>query len=510
MGKSEPREERVRLDQVDQLPGNYNDHPLDQLLALQDSLRIFGQVRRVVLWPVPDQPGRFYAVAGWGTCQAAVMDGREEIAATVLPADGWSQDLVVAYAIADNETARLSRPQRQRLAELVGRLSMERSDLIPAMGLSAKTVEDLVAVARRAHQAALPLDQEEEDGGPPPDPGQARQAILDRWRVQPGDIWRLGDNVVDHVLVVADATLPASWEAGLHYLGQDQVDGVITSPPYANQRSAAYGGIPAENYASWWWSAVEPVLERFLAETGSLFLNVKAHAEDGRRLTYDLRIVLGMEGRGWSLIDTYCWKKNGYPGRFTNRLKNAWEPIYQLSRSAPPAHNILALGEVRERAEDGRGFRASRRALAEVQGGTEWGDAPDPETGLVLPSNVIIAPPDSTGILGEDHPARFPIKLPLFFVRGWSVPGRRAIWADPFAGSGTTLIAVHRLGQVGLAIERSPDYAAFILERWAAEIAESWGPERAQDPDLVPELVDNIAELEARPASVPGGYYGQT
>jgi DNA modification methylase len=39
---------------------------------------------------------------------------------------------------------------------------------------------------------------------------------------------------------------------------------------------------------------------------------------------------------------------------------------------------------------------------------------------------------------------------------------------EPFAGSGSTLIAAERLGRRCYAIEIDPRYAQVVIERWAA------------------------------------------
>lgn len=45
----------IDLGQIDPNPDNYNTHNADQLIGLQDSLRQFGYVRRIV---VQEQNGR--------------------------------------------------------------------------------------------------------------------------------------------------------------------------------------------------------------------------------------------------------------------------------------------------------------------------------------------------------------------------------------------------------------------------------------------------------------------
>jgi DNA modification methylase len=64
-----------------------------------------------------------------------------------------------------------------------------------------------------------------------------------------------------------------------------------------------------------------------------------------------------------------------------------------------------------------------------------------------------------------DHPAPFPLALPVTFIQAY--PGD--LWLDPFAGSGTTLIAAHRLGRRAVLIEIEPKYCDVILRRAEAE-----------------------------------------
>jgi len=44
---------------------------------------------------------------------------------------------------------------------------------------------------------------------------------------------------------------------------------------------------------------------------------------------------------------------------------------------------------------------------------------------------------------------------------------------DPYAGSGTTLIAAEQTGRIARLIEREPAYVAVALERWANLMAKT-------------------------------------
>jgi DNA modification methylase len=64
------------------------------------------------------------------------------------------------------------------------------------------------------------------------------------------------------------------------------------------------------------------------------------------------------------------------------------------------------------------------------------------------------------------HPTMKPVELVARAIRNSSKPGQLVY--DPFAGSGTTLIAAEQTGRSCRAMELDPRYAQVILERWGA------------------------------------------
>jgi DNA modification methylase len=63
-----------------------------------------------------------------------------------------------------------------------------------------------------------------------------------------------------------------------------------------------------------------------------------------------------------------------------------------------------------------------------------------------------------------EHPAVFPVALPDFVIRSYS--DEHAIVYEPFAGSGTSIIAAERAGRQIRAIELAPQYVDVALRRW--------------------------------------------
>ena len=64
----------------------------------------------------------------------------------------------------------------------------------------------------------------------------------------------------------------------------------------------------------------------------------------------------------------------------------------------------------------------------------------------------------------EEHPTMKPVKLFAYLVRNSSRPGDLVL--DPFAGSGTTVIACEQLKRRAAVMELDPHYASVIVERW--------------------------------------------
>ena len=62
------------------------------------------------------------------------------------------------------------------------------------------------------------------------------------------------------------------------------------------------------------------------------------------------------------------------------------------------------------------------------------------------------------------HPTQKPVALISRALRNSTIRGEVAL--DPFAGSGTTLIACEQLGRRCLALEIEPKYCDVIVQRW--------------------------------------------
>jgi len=281
------------------------------------------------------------------------------------------------------------------------------------------------------------------------------EELREKWQVSAGDIFQAGE----HFIICGDCRESETWARLLAAAGVEKVNGVFTSPPYAEQRKQQYGGVPTAEYVEW-WEAVQANVRANLASDGSFFVNIKPHCEDGERVLYVFDLVLAMVRRwGWRFVDELCWRdtKDGVPGGWSNRFKNAFEPIYHFS-----TRGDIKFREENVRHKSDSVFDYSINNTKNPGSGLLGKAAKGRRTGMARASNVIEAASDSS-CLG--HVAPFPVALPTFFVKAYSDAGD--VWLDPFLGSGTTIVAAHNEGRRGLGIERLEKYVAVTLERLA-------------------------------------------
>lgn len=308
----------------------------------------------------------------------------------------------------------------------------------------------------RAHQVQLGLFPQKTARNGLERPLGSSQQLQEKWGTEPGQLWKVGP----HFFYCGDATDQESWHILMKAAQAKVLKGIFTSPPYGTQRLERYGGIEPEDYVPWFMNGLEPQFHWWLDPTGSFFLNIQAATVDGRRLTYDKRLVTALEEKGWVFFEEYSWIKPGRPGKYQKRFKNAREPIYQfVSLPELLEDNIEEVFEERSAV-----VKASEKGLALTQGIAGSSRAPEDqfEIHVVRPSNVLKINHEHLEIAGNDHPARFPVKLPSFFIQAYSFPGEW--WLDPFAGTFTTIRAAHLHGRHGLGIEIRPNYVAIGLE----------------------------------------------
>jgi DNA modification methylase len=240
-------------------------------------------------------------------------------------------------------------------------------------------------------------------------------------------------------------------------------DLIVTSPPYADARKNHYDSIHPDDFVNWFLTFHEPIYNALKAN-GSFVLNIKDKVVNGVRHRFVWRTIEALANLGWHCIDDYIWQKtNPMPGYWPNRLRDGWEYCFHLSKSKEPFFNpsavktpignwvntrLAKLGEndlKRHNSENHSGFG---RNISKWVG-----------KDMVSPSNVI-----SALLVGRNkgHPAVFPLRLPMFFIKLLCPPNGLVI--DPFAGSGTTGIAAKYLQRQCILIDNNEKYCAIAKQ----------------------------------------------
>lgn len=323
--------------------------------------------------------------------------------APVMLAEGWTKAQKAAYIIADNKLALNAGWDVDMLKLELGELESEGFAL-ELTGFSADELKNLLI------EETVGLTDEDAV----PEVPETPVTVL-------GDVWIMGN----HRLMCGDST---SIDAVDTLMDGQKADICFTSPPYNAANS------PTEKNGSGKYLSGKQSDDRSLSEfrqllddftTNSLtvcdyvFSNIQSLSNNKLALiehVYNLRE---------KYADVMIWKKGqGQPAMARRVLNSAFEYIYVFSNDA-----TRAIGK--------KDFRGT------------------------IP-NIFELSPNSGKEFASIHKATFRVELPLMFI-DWFVES--SVY-EPFAGTGTTLIACEKRSKSCFAMELDPKYCDVIVKRW--------------------------------------------
>ena len=253
--------------------------------------------------------------------------------------------------------------------------------------------------------------------------------------------------------------------AALELLPPASVHTVVTSPPYWSLRDYRLGrqvgcAGSLDDYVAGIVAVFEKV-GRVLRDDGTAWLNVGDAYTSGNRRTRapdrknrmrqmdvrpptpeglkpkDLiglpwRIAFALQRAGWWLRSEIIWvKPNAHPESVRDRPTKAHETVFLLSKNQDYYYDLEAV----------RG--PNRRRLR-----TSW---------------EIPTEPQKTNGSGAGHPAVMPMALAERCLAIASPEG--GVVLDPYAGSGTTLLAAQNLGRRWVGVDLNPAYCDLMARR---------------------------------------------
>jgi site-specific DNA-methyltransferase (adenine-specific)/site-specific DNA-methyltransferase (cytosine-N4-specific) len=254
----------------------------------------------------------------------------------------------------------------------------------------------------------------------------------------------------------------------LRQIPANSIELVLTSCPYDRQPKYGRGErLDRGWYEDFFLKVTQEVL-RVLHPQGSFVLNYRSRRDGAERGTLQYELVFWLREQGFLFAEDFIWgKPSPPPGNYKKVLKDAVEYCFQFTKSEtwffyPEQCLHPARWDARDR-ERRKQFRHNheRETSPSGHGRNRVQAGPD----MVRPSTLITVEPEF-GPNPSGHPARFPVTIPLFFVKLLTRP-KDTVY-DPFAGTCTTAVAAEALGRRWLMSEIDANYAAVLPERLAA------------------------------------------
>ena len=392
---------------------NARTHSRRQINKIAASIERFGFVNPVLI----DESGQI--IAGHGRVAAAKLPGWTEV--PVLEIEHLSEAEKRAYILADNRLAEDAGWDKEMLAiELQGLIDLDFT--IELTGFETAEVD---IILEEAAEAEAPDRNIEDEVPPMPEAGPTV--------TQAGDLWQLGR----HRLLCGDATHADSYG---RLLGEGKAAMIFTDPPYNVPIAGHVSGLGKHQHREFAMASGEMTTEAFTEFLQVVFGHMATHARDGTLhfICMDWRHVAEVLAAGeavYSELKNLCvWvKKNGGMGSF---YRSRHELVFAFKSGDGPHINNFELGQT------GR-YRTNVWEYAGV--------------------NSFERERDSALAM---HPTVKPVALVADAIKDCSK--QRQLVLDPFAGSGTTVIAAEKTGRCARVLELDPLYCDTIVRRWQA------------------------------------------
>lgn len=256
----------------------------------------------------------------------------------------------------------------------------------------------------------------------------------------------------------------------------NSIDLVFTSPPFALLRKKEYGNEDQAEYIDWLMQFGRLVFEK-LKPTGSFVLDLGGAYKSGLpvRSLYNFRIPIEFCDKiGFHLAEDFYWynpSKLPSPIEWVNkkkiRVKDAVNNIWWFSKTPYPKADVTKVlvpysDRMKKLLENPEDYYTPKERPSGHNIGANFTD-----NGGAIPPNLLQIPNSESnsnyltnckkaGLSG--HPARFPGKLPEFFINYLTDRGDWVV--DIFSGSNTTGAVAETLKRKWTSIELDASYAA--------------------------------------------------
>lgn len=269
----------------------------------------------------------------------------------------------------------------------------------------------------------------------------------------------------------------------LAQLPDNSVNLVMTSPPFALLRQKDYGNKDEVEYVGWLAQFAE-LVHRKLTPDGSFVVDLGGAYRKGVpvRSLYNYRVLIKFcDEIGFHLAEEFFWynpSKLPSPIEWVNkrkiRAKDSVNTVWWFSKTEWPKANVSkVLAEYSENMKRLIKNPEKYYSPAKRPSGHDIGASFGKDNGGAIPSNLLQIPNSEAsskylklckevGI--KAHPARFPAKLPEFFIRFLTEPGDLVV--DIFGGSNTTGYVCELESRKWLSFELNREYLSASVFRF--------------------------------------------
>ncbi len=272
----------------------------------------------------------------------------------------------------------------------------------------------------------------------------------------------------------------------LPLMPESSIDLVITSPPFALLRQKEYGNEAQEAYVDWFMDFARDVYP-VLKDTGSFVVDLGGAYQKGRpvRSLYNYRILLRLcDELNFRLAEEFFWfnpSKLPSPIEWVNkrkvRAKDAVNTVWWFSKSDWPKADVKNVlmpysERMKKLLKNQDDFYTPKERPSGHDISKRFGD----DNGGAIPPNLLEMPNSESNsaylsfckyVNVKPHPARFPKKLPRFFIEFLTDPGD--IVLDIFAGSNTTGEAAEETDRRWIAFDSEREYVAASVFRFLTD-----------------------------------------
>lgn len=291
----------------------------------------------------------------------------------------------------------------------------------------------------------------------------------------------------------------------LSELPDNSVNLVVTSPPFALQRQKEYGNLDQHEYIDWFLEFGRLVHQK-LRDDGSFVVDFGGAYMKGvpARSLYNFRVLIRMvDELGFFLAEDFYWfnsSKLPSPIEWVNkrkiRVKDSINTVWWFSKTEWPKADVTKVlapysDRMKKLIADPEKYYTPKLRPSGHDIGSSFGK----DNGGAIPPNLLQIPnSESNGlylsgckaISVKGHPARFPAKLPEFFVKMLTEPGDLVV--DIFGGSNTTGQVAEAEGRRWMAFEAQSDYVGASSFRFL---------DKMTSPEVMRDLYNRIVSGES-------------